>query len=135
MPGFGDLLRPRTGAGPGGEVSFTGTYRSGTVTWTFKNLGAQVGSWVLQRGAAKGGTTFEDYVFGQAFNVVYLFHPAQFGTALLRSPPEPLVDRGADGNTAPMAVVVSPSGRSICFVFTLHRPRGARSPSSAPVRD
>jgi hypothetical protein len=78
-----------------------------------------VGSWVPQRGAAKGGTTFEDYVFGQAFNVVHLFHPAQFGTASLRSLPEALVDRGADGNTAPMAVVVSPSGRSICFILTL----------------
>ena len=119
MPRFGDLLRPLADAQPAGEVTVSGPDTSGTVTWTFKNPALRVGSWVLQRGATKNGTPFEDYVFGQSFNAVYLFNPAQFGTALLRSIPESLPERGTDNNTAPMGVVASPAGRSICFIFTL----------------
>ncbi len=119
MPRFGDLLAPHPDALSPGRVTVTAPDASGTVTWTFTNPGSHVGSWVLQRGAAQGGTPFEDYVFGQAFNVVYLFNPDRFGTHLLRSIPSPLVDQGADNNTAPMGVVASGETHSICFLFTL----------------
>ena len=113
---FGGLLRPRVAQG---EVSFTGPDSNGVVVWTFKNTGTQAGSWLLQRGASLGGQQFEDYVFGQAFNVVYLYNPSAFGTSLLQAPPTPLVDEGYANNSPPMAVVDAPSGRSICFIFTL----------------
>ena len=118
MPKFGDLLLPRAGTAQG-TVSFTGPDPNGLVKWTLQNTGSAPGSWVLKRGAAIGGVTFEDYVFGQAFNVIYLNNPNVFGVRLLSVPPTPLVDVGAEANVPPMGIVDAPTGRSICFVFTL----------------
>jgi hypothetical protein len=116
---FGGLIKPSTAAPPQGVVSFSGPDANGLVTWTFKNIGGTTGSWVLQRGASLAGQQFEDYVFGQAFNVIYLYNGAAFATSLLTAPPTPLVDQGTANNSAPMAIVDAPTGRSICFVFTL----------------
>ncbi len=91
----------------------------GIVQWNFKNTGNTTTSFILQRGASLNGQQFEDYIFGQAFNVMYLYNGQQFGTYLLQSPPQPLVDQGVQNNSPPMAVVDSPNGRSICFIFTL----------------
>lgn len=113
---FGDIIRPRAAQG---EVSFTGPDADGVVVWTFKNTGNQTGSWILQRGASLAGQQFEDYVFGQAFNVIYLYNGSLFGTELLTAPPQPLVDNGTANNSPPMALVNAPSGMSICFIFTL----------------
>lgn len=119
MPSFGGLIKPQTAAPAQGQVSFTGPDANGLVTWTFKNTGGTTGSWLLQRGATLAGQQFEYYVFGQAFNVIYLYNGTAFGTSLLTASPTPLVDYGAANNSPPMAIVDSPTGRSICFVFTL----------------
>ena len=113
---FGSVLKPKVAVG---EVSFSGPDANGLVVWTFKNTGNNTGSWILQRGASEGGQQFEDYVFGQAFNVMYLYNESLFGTSLLIGSPTPLVDNGAPNNVAPMAIVDAPTGRSICFIFTL----------------
>ncbi len=113
---FGSILKPKVAVG---EVSFSGPDANGLVVWTFKNTGNNTGSWILQRGASEAGQQFEDYVFGQAFNVMYLYNESLFGTSLLIGSPTPLVDNGASNNVAPMAIVDAPSGRSICFIFTL----------------
>lgn len=119
MSSFGGLIKPRTAAPAQGVVSFTGPDANGLVTWTFKNIGGTTGSWILQRGASLAGQQFENYVFGQAFNVIYLYNGTAFGTSLLTSAPVPLTDEGTANNSPPMAIVDAPSGRSICFVFTL----------------
>ena len=113
---FGGILQKKVAQG---SVTFSGPDSNGIVTWTFKNTGNATGSWLLQRGASLAGVQFEDYVFGQAFNVVYLYNGSLFGTSLLTAPPTPLVDNGVNNNSPPMAIVDSPSGRSICFIFTL----------------
>ena len=113
---FGGLLRPHAAQG---EVSFSGPDANGVVVWTFKNTGNAIGSWLLQRGASLAGQQFEDYVFGQAFNVIYLYNGQLFGTELLTAPPQPLVDNGTANNSPPMALVDAPTGKSICFIFTL----------------
>ncbi len=118
-PSFGGLKYPSTAAPAQGHVSFTGPDANGLVTWTLKNTGGTTGSWILQRGASLAGQQFEDYVFGQAFNVIYLYNGVAFSTSLLVAPPTPLVDQGTLNNSPPMAIVDAPSGCSICFVFTL----------------
>ena len=113
---FGELLSKHVQSA---TVSFSGPDSNGIVVWTFKNTGNTTGSWLLQRGASLAGQQFEDYVFGQAFNVMYLYNGSLFGTELLTAPPVPLVDNGAANNSPPMSLINSPSGMSICFVFTL----------------
>ena len=113
---YGNLLKPKIAVG---EVSFSGPDANGIVVWTLKNTGNQTGSWILQRGASLGGQQFEDYVFGQAFNVMYLYNYNLFGTSLLIGTPSPLTDNGTSNNVPPMAVVDAPTGKSICFIFTL----------------
>lgn len=118
---FGDIIshRPIASTGPTATVTFTGPDSNGNVVWTFKNTGTTTGSWILQRGASLGGQQLEDYVFGQAFNVMYLYNAQAFGTSFLTSSPTPLVDNGVNNNSPPMAVVKASTGTSICFIFTL----------------
>lgn len=92
----------------------------GIVEWDFKNTGTATASFLLQRGASLAGQQFEDYIFGQAFNVMYLYNGSLFGTSLLQSPPVSLVNNGIETNSPPMAVVDSPGGRFIAFIFTLY---------------
>lgn len=113
---FGGLLKPHVAQG---EVSFSPPDAQGIVVWSFKNTGNTVGSWLLQRGASMAGQQFEDYIFGQVFNICYLYNGSLFGTSLLTAPPQPLVDNGTTNNSPPMALVDAPSGKSICFIFTL----------------
>ena len=87
---FGEILSKRVQSA---TVSFSGPDSNGIVVWTFKNTGNTTGSWLLQRGASLAGQQFEDYVFGQAFNVIYLYNGSLFGTELLTAPPTPLEKR------------------------------------------
>lgn len=103
-----------------GSVDWTWYDQSqGIVQWNLENTGNTIGSFILQRGASLAGVQMEDYVFGQAFNVMYLYNGNLFGTSLLQEPPTPLINNGVENNSPPMAVVDSPTGRSICFIFTL----------------
>ena len=113
---FGDLLKPRVAEG---QVSFSGPDANGIVTWQFTNKGNVTGSWLLQRGASLEGQQFEDYIFGQAFNIIYLNNSSAFGTSLLQAPPLPLIDKGTQNNAPPMSIIFSPNGVFIAFVFTL----------------
>ena len=113
---FGDMLKPRVAQG---EVSVSAPDSNGIVVWKFKNTGNTTGSWLLQRGASMGGTQFEDYLFCGAFSPLYLYNGSLFGTELLAAPPTPLVDKGTANNSMPMAVINTPSGRTIAFIFTL----------------
>ena len=95
----------------------------GLVKWTFANTGNKQGSYVLMRGAAQGtqnSTVIEAaYVFGTAFNAIYLANPEDFGTHLMTEV-SPLVDKGITANSPPMALVTDSSGnRMIAFIFTL----------------
>lgn len=108
---------PPTGAV--GSVTYTGPTSQGQVTWIFSNTGTETGSWLLVRGVAQNGVEFENYPFGGAFNVMYLYNSASFGTYLLTAPPTALVDNGPSNNSPPLGITDSPSGRSLVFVFTL----------------
>jgi hypothetical protein len=106
-------------SGAVGSVTFTGPTSNGQVTWIFSNTGTVTGSWVFVRGVSQNGVEFENYPFGGAFNVMYLYNASLFGTYLLTAAPTVLVDNGPANNVPPLGIVDSPSGRSLMFVFTL----------------
>ena len=114
------MVSPAPTSGASATVTWALTNPSqGQVTWTFTNTGTVTSSWVLVRGAALNGVEFENYPFGGAFNVVYLYNAPLFGTYLLAAPPQPLIDNGVANNVPPLGIMDSPSGRSLVFVFTL----------------
>jgi hypothetical protein len=92
----------------------------GLVKWTFTNTGSAVGSFVLSRGAVANNISAEPpYVFGTAFNAIYLNNPEDFDTHLITEV-TPLQDNGVAANSPPMALITDGSGNMmIAFIFTL----------------
>jgi len=91
----------------------------GVVKWVFTNNGSMTGSWVLVRAAEQGGEILENYVFGSAYFPIYSYNASQFGSHFLTSAPTPLIDSGVENNSPPLAVIQTPHGYAVAFVFTL----------------
>ncbi|MDS0256177.1 hypothetical protein ApAK_00530 [Thermoplasmatales archaeon AK] len=104
-----------------GRSSVARTASPISVTWQWYNLSQGVVEWEFTN---KGNNTAgcllfrNSYYFGNAFFPVYLANP-QFNTSFATAF-SPLVDRGAQNNSAPLSVIdFGQNRRIVAFVFIL----------------